>query len=158
MKNKKLIIAQVLLVLILAVVWGNSLLSGEKSGAISGGVTAWISRWLGINSANLGHIVRKCAHFGEFTLLGAVVSVLLIWKNQRGRMFYMPLIIGMMAFPLIDETIQIFSPDRGPAITDVWIDMSGYFLGAAVVCVIHKIITWRRKKKNELISKKNTSK
>lgn len=147
MKKKKLILVQIILILLLIFVWGNSLLSGKESGEISGGVSALIAHWFGIASANLGHIVRKCAHFSEFAALGATVSLLLIYKGQRGAMFVMPFVIGMMSFPLIDETIQIFSPDRGPSITDVWIDMSGYLLGAVVICAIHKLIVWRRAKK-----------
>ncbi len=147
MKNKKLIAVQIVLILLLIFVWGNSLLSGKESGEISGGVSALIARWFGISSANLGHIVRKCAHFSEFAALGATVSLLLIYKGQHGAMFVMPFVIGMMSFPLIDETIQIFTPDRGPSITDVWIDMSGYLLGAAVIWVIHKLIVRCKRKK-----------
>ena len=36
---------------------------------------------------------------------------------------------------LLDETVQIFS-DRGPAISDVWIDVLGYFVANILVYLI----------------------
>lgn len=158
MKNKKLLVVQIILILIIAFVWGNSLLSGQKSGEISGGITELISRFLGIASEKLGHLVRKTAHFSEFAALGATLSLLLIWKGQRGAMYFMPLAIGMMAFPLIDETIQVFTPERGPSIGDIWIDMVGYFLGAVAIYLIHKLIVFCKRRRKEKEKNKKTAK
>ena len=51
------------------------------------------------------------------------------------------------AVAFIDETIQTFSPGRGPEIADVWLDMGGFACGgmfAFLICVINMN---RRKKR-----------
>ena len=39
----------------------------------------------------------------------------------------------------IDETIQIFTPDRASSLIDVWIDTSGFALGFAVIFTAYTI-------------------
>ena len=38
-----------------------------------------------------------------------------------------------MAVACIDETIQIFTPERASSLIDVWIDTSGFALGLVVI-------------------------
>ncbi len=146
-KVKKTVVFTVLLVAVVAFIWGNSLIPGIKSGEISDGFTAFLARLFGIETADLGHIVRKCAHFSEFALLGLILFTLLRWKGRSGRDLFLPLALCMMAFPLIDETIQLFTPDRGSSVADVWIDMSGYVVGAVIAWLIHIVREARRRKK-----------
>jgi len=146
-KIKKTVIATVLLGVVVAFIWGNSLVPGIKSGEISDGFTAFLARLFGVESADFGHIVRKCAHFSEFAVLGLLLFTLLRWRGKSGRDFFLPLALCMMAFPLIDETIQLFTPDRGSSVTDIWIDMAGYAVGSFAAWLIHKILESRRKKK-----------
>lgn len=47
----------------------------------------------------------------------------------------------------IDETIQTFSPGRGPEIADVWLDMGGFACGGMIAFLICVIIMNRRKKR-----------
>ena len=48
--------------------------------------------------------------------------------EKKGHLFCMPLLFGMMA-ACMDETIQVFTPDRGPSLIDVWIDTAGVTAG-----------------------------
>ena len=79
--------------------------------------------------------LRKLAHFAEYALLGAEVFLLFYFEiNKSGKNKFAPplgikaLLISLLFSFLIaftDETIQLIS-NRGAAILDVWIDMSGY--------------------------------
>ena len=128
--SRKKTISTLLIVLNLAFIWGNSLMTGEDSGNLSGGILAWINSFLGLDEAGaelLHHLIRKAAHFTEFACLGA----LLTWNCQLGgekHTAILPALLGMAA-AVVDESIQLFTPDRGPSLTDVWIDTSGVVAG-----------------------------
>ena len=56
-----------LICLVLCFIWGNSMLSGEESSAVSGGMLGWLTgtfpflKWLPEN------LLRKFGHFSEFS-------------------------------------------------------------------------------------------
>ena len=121
----------------LALIWGNSLLPGESSGAISGGVVAFLGQFLPFLLTEAGHtFLRKAAHFSEFALLGLLYS-------GRHRLTKGETPAHLMLFGLtvacIDETIQIFTPGRASSLIDVWIDTSGFALGLFVIVTVYAI-------------------
>ncbi len=119
--GKKVLI--VLLVLLLAFIWGHSCMpidaSWEESSAVAELLRPLLSALLGPEKATL-HLVRKLAHFTEFFCLGCVLALLLPF---RGKSQLLAGLLGLLT-GLIDETIQIFS-GRGSAVSDVWLDFSG---------------------------------
>lgn len=130
-------ILSVLIVLNLVLIWGNSLMTGADSGAISGGVLAFLGRFLPVLLTEAGHtFLRKAAHFSEFALLGLLYC-------GRHRLARQETPLHLMGFGLavacIDETIQIFTPGRASSLIDVWIDTSGFALGLAVILTAYKI-------------------
>ena len=116
-----------LVILNLAFIWGNSFVPGEISGEISGGIFEVVSDLFAVFGDKGQFVLRKLAHFSEFTALGFFLTGL--WRNIscRGHVTA-PLLLGLAA-ACIDETIQIFSPGRGSSLIDVWIDFSGVCLG-----------------------------
>ena len=48
-----------------------------------------------------------------------------------------------MSAACIDETIQVFSPDRGPSLIDVWIDVGGVAAGMTVLLLGHHLMRKR---------------
>lgn len=87
--------------------------------------------------------IRKIAHFTEYGLLGIEVAVYIaLFERRRLRRaplaLLLPLFVGF-----IDESIQIIS-DRGPSISDVWIDIGGFAtffcLALLVLCVIYLLV------------------
>lgn len=143
MKRKLLNLA---ICLNLALIWGNSLLSGADSGGLSGGVLAFLGRFLPVLLTETGHtLLRKAAHFSEFALLGLLYGGRygMVWKN-------IPLhLLGFgMAVACIDETIQIFTPGRASSLMDVWIDTAGFAFGIAVVYFVITTIDKRIKEKH----------
>lgn len=132
-----------LLVLNLIFIWGNSLLPGEVSGAFS----RWVKELLGIapGDPHTGHgLLRKIAHFTEFACLG----LCLCWLHGMLQKPFWRSIPWGVAAACLDETIQMFVPDRGPAIKDVLIDTSGVCFG---VCLLWICIILKRKKCKENI-------
>ncbi len=133
-----------LFVLILCFIWGNSMLSREMSQAIS----HLFASVLGGSSepSEGGHyIVRKLAHFIEFAGLG-VVSYLFLDSLTRDKYTkYITIALVGVSVPLIDETIQIFS-GRGPALSDVWIDIGGFVAGVALILTIFILLRGLSKK------------
>lgn len=129
-RQKRLCVA--LLCLCLAFIWGNSLLPGEISGAISDFVKALLLKilfFLPDTGISGGGLLRKLAHFTEFACLGA----LLAWLHALlGRHPFQGLVWGFLA-ACVDETIQRFVPDRGPSFFDVLIDTGGVTLGIVLL-------------------------
>lgn len=132
--DKRLRRAYLLLALNLAVIWGSSLLPGKVSGAISGWVRDVLAAILPGQSQDpeAGHgLLRKLAHFAEFTCLGMILCRIMMLKS-RSRLLALGL--GFLA-ACADETIQMFVPDRGPSIFDVGIDTCGVAAGVVLLLI-----------------------
>ena len=130
-------ILSILILLNLALIWGNSMLTGLSSEAVSGGLLALLGRFLPVLLTEAGHtLLRKAAHFSEFALLGLLYC-------GRHRLVKGETPVHLMGFGLavacIDETIQIFTPGRASSLIDVWIDASGFALGLLLIVIFHTI-------------------
>lgn len=134
----------------LVFIWGNSLLPGEISGAISDFfkqiLQSLFEQGESGSSGMLGFLVRKMAHFTEFTALGLCLCWL-FGMLKKGRLA--PFLCGAAA-ACVDETIQIFVPGRGPSVRDVCIDSCGVLLGVILLTLGHHYL--RRKQLEEKIT------
>ena len=124
-KGKYLLLAGTCLVL--CFIWGNSMLTGEASGNISGGLLSWLietfpfMKWL-----------------PEY--LGFLLAWFFLLQGQRGvHRMSMPLLFAMTA-ALTDETIQVYSLGRSPSVLDVWIDVGGALAGIALLYGCHYLL------------------
>lgn len=116
--------------------------NGEESSGISQGVLYEIMQIfarIGISTDITEHIIRKLAHFTEFTALGILLSIdtVLFLKNMK-QYVWIPLFIGLLV-ALIDETIQLFPIGRSSSVKDVWIDFSGVIFGTILLLVLKQI-------------------
>lgn len=138
-KQKRLRLWLCLLAVNLVIIWGNSLLPGEVSGAISNGLKNFLSKLLPTrpdDGMSGGGLIRKLAHFTEFTCLGICLSkIARIVKTKKLQWHLLPFLWGVGA-ACIDETIQRFVPDRGPSILDVGIDSCGVVTGIVIISLI----------------------
>ena len=133
--DKRLRLNAALLICVLTFIWGNSLLPGDVSGAFSDWVKSILERLFAQGDAQptSGGLLRKLAHFTEFSALGA----LLCWRfGMLGKNKAAAFGCGALA-ACIDETIQLFVPDRGPALKDVCIDSAGVLTGIVLVLLGH---------------------
>lgn len=128
--NKNKLVRIVLLILIILTVlfiWSNSLRGRDDSSLQSGRVREFCQRildTLGISLTLTNHLVRKLAHFLEFFLLGIELTVYGIHRRALTRRDVTDILLSLSGVAFLDETLQIFSA-RGPAIADVWLDISG---------------------------------
>ena len=143
----RLLISGALILGLLCFIWGNSLLPGEDSGELSGFVGTLLQKllpFLDLQSELGMHLLRKAAHFSEFAALGFSFAWLYGMLSKKPYWsLVLPLLSGASA-AAIDETIQIFSPDRGPSIKDVGIDTAGVITGTLILTGIY----WATKRKD----------
>ena len=130
-----------MIVLNLCFIWGNSMLPGAVSAAFSDWVKNLLAWMLPANGTELsgGGLLRKLAHFTEFATLGFLMSML--FRLKQCKIWY-ALPLGVL-IACMDETIQMFVPDRGPSITDVGIDTCGVIAG--MVLLHFGYFLWKRK-------------
>ena len=98
--------------------------SAEQSGTVGGIIAEIIPPDTDLGSF-IQEYLRKIAHFTEYGMLGIEISLLVFFYFKRRVLFgcsaaAVPFFVGF-----IDESIQILS-DRGPSISDVWIDIGGF--------------------------------
>lgn len=129
-----------LVCLLLAFIWGNSLMPASVSGAFS----QWVKDLLahifpGLSSGDpeqSHHLLRKLAHFSEFAALGVCLGWLC---GMQGWHRLLPLGLGCAA-ACVDEMIQLFSPGRHAGIADVAIDTSGVLTGMILLAAGYAIL------------------
>lgn len=143
----RLTLCGMLLVSILAFIWGNSAMPGEDSGALSDWVGALLGKIAPFLTTEAGlHFLRKTAHFSEFAALGMVLGWLFgMTVAHRIWTYLLPLLCGTAA-ACIDETIQIFSPGRYSSLVDVAIDCSGVITGIGVLYLFFYLFRHLRRK------------
>ena len=126
----------ILLVVNLAVIWGNSLLPAEESANLSGFVSGLLQRLFpGIDG---GIPLRKVAHFLEFACLGAILTHNLI-KREKYEGLILRAVLGSLLAACLDETVQIFVAGRSSSLLDVWIDFCGAAVGMTILLIGHSI-------------------
>ena len=120
------------------------MLPAHISAAISGFVRDVVSLFLGGEGSGepvFGEgILRKIAHFIEFTCLGSLLCWLFsMLKKHR----LMALGCGFLA-ACVDESIQLLVPGRGPRVTDVLLDSVG--VGCGILLLIAGYTIYQKKK------------
>ena len=81
------------------------------------------------------HIVRKLAHFCEYTLEGFLLMLCMrVYTRRYVRHISVPMLGGVLT-AMADETIQIYSPGRSSQVTDVWLDSAGVLAGILIALV-----------------------
>ena len=129
------IILSSLVLATLAFIFTNSALPKNESSELSHSVGGFLARIFPPESLLGGFLqehLRKIAHFAEYGLLGAELSLysLLFVQNKKRAYISLPIIALTVAF--LDESVQMLS-GRGPAILDVWIDLFGFLTAVLVI-------------------------
>lgn len=96
-----------------------------------------------INQYN--RLIRKCAHYSIYTLLGFVLSRLWKFYKSQDRAFWKVLLIGAL-YAVTDEIHQLFVPGRSGSIIDVLIDTAGVFTGIILFGIFNSIVLKLRSK------------
>lgn len=114
--NRRRLLAGIVAFMWLGFIWGNSMLPGADSAAVSGFLGELLAKMFGPKVLEAAFFLRKLAHFTEFSILGGVLAWNAgLWPVSSS----VPVLTGLLA-AMADETIQLFSPGRRP-----WYRMSG---------------------------------
>ena len=93
---------------------------------------------------NANHYVRKTAHFMIFAVLGLLVNNLLLsYGNERVKSCFFAVLICFL-YAVSDEVHQYFVPGRSMQMADIFADLFGAAVAAALLCVAFYITRKRR--------------
>ena len=147
MKKTLVRIALILeVVLILAMIWYFSSQNRGSSSNLSQSITRWLLEHFRPGFADLAvreqramirkmnSVIRKCAHFGEFALMGqALFCLVKVMKETMETKRIMAIAFTCSAlFAAGDELHQHFVAGRGPQVRDVLIDVLGALTGILI--------------------------
>lgn len=143
---------RVILFSILSLIWGlfifsQSMKTGAVSEQMSLGIVAWIAQFLHMDAELLHVLVRKGAHFGEYMLFGALLSLTMREAGLFPRRFDLTVLFIGAIWAALDEFLQTFIPDRSGQVSDVLLDACGVLCGFLLVLLI--VCLRRRRKKEE---------
>ena len=164
MSDKKMKIVRLTLIALIAITvlfaFIQSMLPTEVSSAESDAVGDIVEEIIPSDTPTGSYVqnnLRKIAHFIEFACLGTEVAIylLIFMRKPLYVLFSYPLALITAFF---DETIQIFSK-RGPSISDVWIDFSGFLTLSLLVYFVYfassAVANIYKRRKSELNDGKN---
>lgn len=140
-RGRRLVAAAALVVWV-CVIWGNSLVPGAGSSRVSSLVVDVLGPFLSslglADPAAQTFLVRKCAHFLEYAVLG----VLCVWCARAwglpGRRALAFVALVCAAVPLADEGIQLHVPGRSGSLSDVGLDVCGAATGSLVSWLVSR--------------------
>lgn len=161
MKNNKNFFV-ILTLLWVAVIFSFSLQPGDVSGDISGSFLRKLLEWFVPGAFEkletmpqeqldiLHTVLRKCAHFTEFAVLGALSS-LTLFQTKVSRRVLMAMVFCLVIASM-DETLQLFVDGRAGRVEDVLIDESGAMAGIGVVYVVAMVCGYKVTKQSNIVS------
>ncbi len=95
------------------------------------------------------HIIRKLAHFAEFTVIGALLlSCAYSFDRYKPYKYIFTVLFAGLFTAVIDEFIQLFSEGRAGMIVDVLLDFAGVLTGAGIMLLFYYIYIRIRNKKD----------
>ena len=96
--------------------------------------------FFGFSTELTDHIVRKAAHFAEYTAIGMLlVCCAYSFSRTKPYRYYSQIFFAGLATAVIDETIQLNVAGRSGQITDVLLDFSGVITGAVFMLLFYMI-------------------
>ena len=130
----------IITLLMMIFIFFQSSLPADTSQEESDIIVRFLSRFTDRDAEMLSFIVRKLAHFTEYTLLGLFISLTAKEHYNKKRyheehflirIFIIPLICGVL-YAASDEIHQRFVPGRSCELRDVLIDTCGVLLGVII--------------------------
>lgn len=110
--------------------------AAEESGKLSAGITEAVIRVIKMVAPHtdldidvFNYIVRKCAHFLSYLVLGLLAMNALRRSGMTGRRLIAASLLICILYAASDEIHQLFVPGRAGQIRDVLIDSAGSLLG-----------------------------
>ena len=102
---------------------------------------------------SIQHVIRKLAHFTEYTLLGFMIRICLeSWCGHRTRKKADLMLAGLVTgtgYACTDELHQMVIDGRSGQWTDVLVDGSGVLLGVTLGTLLIRFVNGRTEKDTE---------
>jgi VanZ family protein len=135
--------------LIITILWtlfifSQSLLPGDVSSSQSGFIVDVLYPWVGRLGINIqvdkfSFIIRKLAHFTEYTILGILLLLMYQDRFTNKKLYLISFLHGTIT-AISDETIQRFVPNRSGELRDVLIDMGGVLFGVLIIHLVNRML------------------
>lgn len=161
MKKIMMITSWMLVIACMLTIFTFSAQVADDSRDLSQGVTIQVFKVLTKLAPNIdieleefNHIIRKCAHFTIYFVLGTLVLNAIRCSYGLSIGYICISFFICFIYAVSDEIHQAFVPGRGPAIFDVIIDSSGSLSGILFYILISKIISPIIRKAVQIIKSK----
>jgi len=133
---KTKLIHPILTLLWIGVIFTFSLSSGADSSLQSGMIVSIVRSAFSVlhiptEGYNLVFWIRKLAHFTEYFILG-LMMVNTVRSIDKKYLYGLVFLV-----PVIDESIQYFTPGRAMSVIDMGIDASGLLLGIVFLSTVY---------------------
>lgn len=131
------------LALVVGFVFSNSMKVAVQSSQVSGSMLDDL--YLAVPSLRgwlTEHLLRKIAHFAEYSLTGFLLMLCLRSCTPQIRQNWAKPALGGVLIALTDETIQLFVEGRSGQISDVWLDSAGVCFGLVVMWCMLVFFAW----------------
>lgn len=139
-------------VLIMALIFGFSSQNSENSSNLSRGITEKVVNSLPVIKdmdeaqkknivLNIHKIIRKCAHFTLYAILGFSAAAMFLSIKPQGRMLYIWIcaVVLSCVYASTDEFHQLFVSGRGGRVSDVLLDTSGSMAGGGLFVLARRL-------------------
>lgn len=135
--NKWKLLMLLAVVFWMVIIYKLSAQPGEESNVLSTKVTAHLVSLAqqfkpDVNVGTLNHLIRKCAHFLAYLVLGIVTLFAMRRSGCSKKMGIAVTLLLCVSYAITDELHQSFVPGRTPKLTDILIDSSGASLGTGL--------------------------
>lgn len=136
----------ILNLLLIAFIFMHSLTPANISQEESGTVTDWLSYVFPFELSE--NLVRKLAHFIEFSALGIITTLTVYSYCQKviGGVYFK--LFVCLATAVCDEAIQLNIDGRSGQVSDIFLDFSGCLFGLILTSIIIGIVLYLKKRKD----------
>lgn len=140
------LIFAILNLLLIAFIFIHSLTPADISQEESGAVTDWLSYVFPFELSE--NLVRKLAHFIEFSALGIITTLTVYSYCQKvmGGVYFK--LFVCLATAVCDEAIQLNIDGRSGQVSDIFLDFSGCLFGLILTSIIIGIVLYLKKRKD----------
>ena len=152
--NQRKLLIPLAVVFWMAIIFKLSAQPGEQSNLLSTKVTTLIVSLAklfipDVDVLTLNHLIRKCAHFLAYLVLGIIVLFAMRRIGLMGKQGIGFTLLLCISYAITDELHQAFVPGRTPKLLDVLIDSSGASLGISIY-VLFVENRWKELKQKRL--------
>lgn len=136
----------ILNLLLIAFIFIHSLTPADISQEESGAVTDWLSYVFPFELSE--NLVRKLAHFIEFSALGIITTLTVYSYCQKviGGVYFK--LFVCLATAVCDEAIQLNIDGRSGQVSDIFLDFSGCLFGLILTSIVIGIVLYLKKRKD----------